>query len=87
MKTVYKYQLELVDDQTIKLPVGFEILSIQDQRGKIEMWCLVDDLALKLDFKFKIVGTGHPIHFDKSEWRHYSTVQKGELVWHIFGES
>ena len=43
MKRIWKYQLKIDECQTIELPEGFKILSIDIQHGEICLWTLVDD--------------------------------------------
>ena len=39
---VYKYELEITDEQIIRLPFAAEILTVQMQRDKCCLWALVD---------------------------------------------
>jgi len=85
MKKIYKYKINLIGKQTVKLPLASEILDIQPQLGEIYLWALVDpESTLVLDRVFHIFGTGHKINVDKL--KHISTFQTqgGELVWHAF---
>lgn len=42
MKRVYKYPVEIADVQTILLPIGVQILSVQEQNGKAYLWAIVN---------------------------------------------
>ncbi len=95
MKTIHKYPLEIVDEQSIGLPTGAVVLSVQHQQGKLVLWALVDTTMHERKRCFRIVGTGHPFEGYSSDWRHVATVQvppenlamKTGLVWHVFMEA
>ncbi len=44
-KNIFKYTLHLNDSIKIKMPVGAEILTVQLQYGKPQLWALVDPNA------------------------------------------
>lgn len=37
-KAIWKYSLEIVDRQTVKMPQNAEILSVDNQRGHLCLW-------------------------------------------------
>ena len=82
---IYKYEIEVTDQQTLQLPQQAEILSIQLQDGKIVLWALVDDKCeLIKDNRFiECYGTGHEID-DASELLFLDTIQYRGGVWHFF---
>lgn len=85
MKTIYKYPIKVDDDQTIRMPQGAELLSVQCQASQPCVWAMVDTdkpMALR---GFGLVGTGHPcerLHAGK----YVGTFQMrdGTLVFHLF---
>jgi hypothetical protein len=82
---VYKYKLRLTDFQGIDLPVGAKILTVQEQRGEIQLWALVDQDQDHTERRFiEIAGTGHDILNDVKDY--ITTFQQlgGNLVWHVF---
>lgn len=86
MRSVYRYPLQLVDEQEIELPDGAEILSIQRREGRVDavdLWALVDPSAPPVKRRFHVVGTGHKVLF---RGRFLATVQihHGQLVFHVF---
>lgn len=87
MKTIWKYQLEIVGEQSIQLPEGAEILSAQVQCESLCLWALVTPANPIQRRIIEIIGTGHPL--DESERKYISTVQAdgGDLVRHIFEKS
>ena len=98
MITIYKYDLALTDRQTLQLPAGAEILSVQEQEAwlyehrstpanqrTLQLWALVDTKAPVTPRHFTIAGTGNPLT-NQVILRHIDTVvmARGSLVWHIF---
>lgn len=87
-KTIYKYNLKVMGRQTIELPIGAEILTIQSQYENPCLWALVD--PENTDSKSRVIemfGTGHPVGYDMGVSRKYiSTFQLngGQLVFHVF---
>jgi len=62
MKKVFKYTLDFAHVQTITLPFGATILTIQFQRDEIQLWALVNpDEGLKVIRIIEMFGTGHAI--------------------------
>jgi len=85
MKKVYKYRLEIKDEQTLELPEGAEILTVQSQLGMACLWALVDPERKKEKRIFRIAGTGHPID-DNKKYKYIDTFQLygGDLIFHVF---
>ncbi len=86
-KTIWKFQLELTDNQKIELPVGAEILTVQTQNETPWFWALVDPSAEREIRTFEVFGTGHPIHYDMGIDRNYiGTYQVSDpnYVFHVF---
>lgn len=84
--TIWKFPLEITDEQTVKMPEHAIILSAQLQGGYgICLWAMVNPEAAKIERTFLVYGTGNPIEEDKLQ-QYIGTVQTaaGSLVWHIF---
>lgn len=82
MKTIHKYPLMVVDEQTVMMPESARILSIQIQHGIPCLWAAVDTDTPLMAYVLFCYGTGHPVY---SEWEHYiGTVQVNNLVFHYF---
>lgn len=81
---IYKYTLKVVEEQTISLPKGAIILTVQAQNSFfISLWAIVDpNMQDKEYVTFEIIGTGNEISLRPRVY--ISTVQMGILVWHIF---
>jgi hypothetical protein len=93
MRTIHKYELDITDVQTIELPFYAEMLTIQEQRDKLVMWCIVDTEDDTEPRTFHVVDTGNPMPEPEDEgWpkglAYCGTVQTkgGRLVWHVFTE-
>lgn len=87
MNKIYKYEIDLTDEQVITLPESAKILSIIEQRNHIMLYALVDieHVNTTTNKKIRIVGTGQ--QFPDSElWDFVSTVSLdgGLFVWHVF---
>lgn len=83
MKTIFKYPLDVVDTQVIKLPKGADPFTAQFQSDQLCIWAAVDTDAELEDREFRIIGTGQPLDLS-GVFRYLSTVQQGSFVWHIF---
>lgn len=82
---IYKYPLEITDEQHVAMPRGARLLSVQLQRdGVCCLWALVSDDSDDVDSSrlIYIVGTGNPT--DIADEPFIGTVQMGQSVWHIF---
>lgn len=80
---IHKYPLQLTELQTIKLPKGAKIVSVQEQRGVICVWALYSPPCEMENRTFQIAGTGQPFEF-KGPPANAWTVQQGGYVWHVF---
>lgn len=91
MITIWKYELEITDEQKIDMPFGARILSVQLQSGKPQLWALVETRNSTLPVKILVAGTGNPINMPESA-RFVDTFQimnqRGHsLVFHVFTET
>lgn len=84
MKAIWKYPLEIRDLQTLMVPEGATILTVQAQHDIPVLWALVDPKAPKVRRDFEILGTGNPV--EEGERNYIATIQThgGQLVWHVF---
>lgn len=87
-KAIYKYPLIVADTQTVTLPQGAEILSVQVQNSNPMLWALVNtDPFVKTENRvIKTYGTGEPIYESDTYLKYISTYQlsNGSLVFHVF---
>lgn len=92
-RTIWKFLLDLTDEQCIEVPGGARLLTVQIQPlGHLRaetpvLWAIVDPDVPKVRGLIRMVGTGHPFP-DADRWTYISTVQLdgGSLVLHIFVE-
>ncbi|MDO8573013.1 MAG: hypothetical protein Q7S11_04630 [bacterium] len=83
MKSIWKFPLEVTDNQTVELPVGAKALSVQVQNEKPCLWAMVDTKTKIESRVIQIFGTGHPV---LNEGDYIGTFQMlgGSLVFHAF---
>lgn len=85
MITIYKYKIQVVDDQTISIPLGAKLLTVQVQNGIPCLWALVDTEQKHEDVFIEIVGTGNPVTgTDSREYISTFQLHGGRLVFHVF---
>lgn len=86
MFAVWKYELKVDDGpQIINMPAFAQVLTVQEQHGRLMLWAKVNT-TVKLDQRvFHVVGTGHP-HDWMAEADYIGTLQamNGTLIWHVF---
>jgi hypothetical protein len=87
-RAVYKYDLSVDDRVELALPLGAEVLTVQEQHGKPRLWALVDPESETFTRRiFVYVGTGHTHPAEYFENLKYITTFQmlgGKLVWHVF---
>jgi hypothetical protein len=83
VKTIYKYILQIKDEQVLQLPQDCVILSLQVQNAKVCLWVLLDNGAPTVPFTFYLRGTGHDCD-DIHPNGYIGTCQFGSLVFHLF---
>lgn len=85
MKTIWKFELTITDEQIINMPRGGQILTIQTQNEVPCIWALVDPINSKEIVTIHIFGTGHPIR-DNFNGKYIGTfqLQGGSLIFHVF---
>lgn len=86
MKTVWKFPLLITNAQTISMPAGAQVLSVQAQNNEPQLWALVDSSVGAEERMFHTVGTGHAITEPLENLRHIGSYQvsHGALVFHVF---
>jgi hypothetical protein len=81
-QSIWKYELRVVDHQTVQMPIGARILTVQVQRDALCLWAIVDQEAKRETRIFCIFGTGE--RFNRPDATYIGTVQDGDFVWHVF---
>lgn len=84
MRAVWKFDLPMIDNPTIRMPAGAEILHIAEQAGRVRLWALVDPDRFDESRSFRVAGTGHEI--DDTHLSHVGTflMHDSILVFHVF---
>jgi hypothetical protein len=88
MRTIYKYPIFQAGTgtETLQLPSGAQILSVQLQQGAAQLWAVVDPAAPIEPREIYVAGTGHPLPEGAERWRFVDTLQAGggSFVFHVF---
>ena len=79
--TIWKYPLQIGDFNSVQMPKGATILSVDNQNGILCLWAMVDPEKSLVTRKIRIVGTGHT--FDGYA-EHIGSVVMAPFVWHVF---
>lgn len=83
MITIFKYPLEIVDQQQIATHEDHEILHVGLDAGNIPcVWIQVDTSRPPESFELSIVGTGRPV--PKGAAHYVGTFLHGPFVWHVY---
>ena len=84
-KTIYKYDLNIADEQVVMMPAGATILSCQVQSGVPKLWALVDSSAgYNEDRKIMLFGTGHPVPDMPLTFIDTFQLRGGGIIFHVF---
>lgn len=89
MQKIFKYPLEVTDNQIVDILLPAILLSVENQRGNIVLYAIVDDESnVTIPIDVAIVGTGNVICQNLSTYKFMGTVKmaEGALVWHIFAK-
>lgn len=87
MFTIYKYEVPMVEDFTLELPVGAQFLDAQVQNGAVQLGARVNTEAPMRTYRFGVHGTGHAMTDFTQNAPYIATFQlfAGGLVFHLFG--
>jgi len=85
MRKIWKFDLDIIDEQEIDVPATHRILAVQTQDNIPRLWAIVDPEGEKRKIKLYCYGTGHTIDVEKIG-HHIGTVQvlEGEYIFHFF---
>lgn len=85
MRTVWKFELPIVDNPAVEMPVGANVLHVETQRNVPRIWALVDPEAKAEHRAFRLLGTGRPRHADElGRFIGSFMMHDGVLVFHLF---
>lgn len=87
MRTIWKFPLEVIDEQRVEMPEGAEILCVQVQAGVPCLWAVVIPDAAKVKRTIAVYGTGHPMKVKRADTYIGSfQLQGGFLVFHVYAD-
>lgn len=81
--TIWKYQIPLVDEFTLRMPKGACILTVQAQNNHGCLWAMLNPEAEPEERRFCVVGTGDPMPPGVQYVGTYQQ-EEGMFVWHVF---
>lgn len=86
MRAVWKFQLDVLDQQKVEMPKDASIIHLEAQGQKPCLWALVDPEQEKEERLFHMFGTGHVLDDDIEGLDYIGTFQilNGSFVGHIF---
>lgn len=86
-RVIWKYQLATVARQTIDMPRGARILTVQLQANAITLWAMANPDARPARRVIEIHGTGERMRdpgLTAPGLSYVGTVQQRGFVWHVF---
>lgn len=90
MHTIYKYPLEIVDEQIIHLPSEGGGLCVRSISGEIVLYAIVNTASAPVPVTIRIFGTGAVIPEDELQYLQYidTVIEKYrngiEGAWHVY---
>lgn len=85
-ETIWKFPLEVVDEQSVEMPAGASPLTVQVQKGEPCLWARVNPANERMQRRVFIHGTGHPLHADAMAYLATFQLLGGTFVGHVFLE-
>lgn len=81
---IWKWDLELVGQQRVNMPIGTKLLAAQLQRGELKIWGLCNEAYPLKSRVISVYGTGNPMPDDPGEFVGTFQMSGGSLVFHVF---
>lgn len=87
MKSIFKYPINICQRQSVRMPLGAQIISAQIQCDDLMLRAFVSPDEKAVNRIVNIYGTGHAMPNNPGHF--VGTVQQdgGSLVWHVFAEN
>jgi hypothetical protein len=85
--TVFKYGLDIADEQVLQLPAGARILYVGQQplqKAPLQLWAHIDKRASLVSRKIVMYGTGHPMPAEPGKFLGTVLTHGGTMVWHVY---
>jgi hypothetical protein len=85
-ESIWKFPLEVTDEQSVSMPEGAEIIALQIQREVPCVWAIVDPQKKPEKRFFRTFGTGQPLFEVMSHYKYIGSYQisNGNFVGHVF---
>ena len=83
---IWKFDLRIDDLQIVEMPLGAQLLTVQEQGGWPRLWALCDESAPIRPRRIAMYGTGRPINEHPGIYIATFQIECGELVFHAFEE-
>ena len=84
-KTIWKFPLNITDEQIVVMPKGSDLLSVQVQYGTPNLWALINNpCAPNESRRIFTLGTGHPAPNDLGTYLGTYQTNGSALVLHVF---
>lgn len=80
---IFKYEIPVSSNVEVVMPRGAKVLKVDNQRGQICLWALVNTDQPPEKRYLTVVGTGREIHL-LSTLTYIDTVVVEPFVWHVF---
>ena len=81
---IWKERLKITDEQKILVPKDAKILTVQEQRERLQIWFLCDETKPKELRRIAIYGTRNPMPNEPGEYIGTVQMNQGTSVWHVF---
>ena len=85
-RIVWKYDIPIQNNFTLKMPFEAEILHFGVQYGKAKLWVLIDPLEKKIERRFRLAGTGHEYIQEGLKYIGTIKIEDDTLIFHLFSE-
>ena len=79
---IWKWDLQVTDLQTVNVPIGAKLLTVQTQNSLPRLWALCNEQAPPRTRRIAMYGTGNTI--ESYPGTYIATFQVGEFVFHVF---
>lgn len=84
-KQIWKFPLELREEQEIEMPENANIIHVAEQHNRICLWAEIDPKNIKLKRIFYVVGTGWNIpNLSMVLYLGSVVMTPGAYVWHVY---
>ncbi len=87
MQKILKYKLHIIGNMSISMPKNAWILTVQVQKGLLQIWAMVDTNETQEENReFSVVTTGEQFNTYNQDYNYIGTFQteNGNFVGHLF---